>query len=108
MSQLHFTAVMTDRSAHRVLLLGHSFIRRLPHDVDWGLTGNIDVKVRGFGGLTVPRLVSRLASALQAGEFDIVYLEIGSNDLASPCLCDADSLADEILVLAHRLTNHVK
>jgi len=62
--------------------------------------------VKGFGGLTIPRLLLRLASVLQHWEFNIVSLEIGSNDLASPRLCDADSLADEILVLADRITNH--
>jgi len=92
----------------QVMLVGHIFIRRLHPDHLWELGSNVHVALRGFGGLTVPGLVSRLESVLQPGQFDIVYLDIGTNDLAAPRNCSARQLVDEILILAASLVTHFR
>jgi len=75
----------------RVLLLGHSFIRRLKYDLDrvfdsrathnFGLTGTADVFFHGVGGRTVHKLHQYDLEFVRQLRPDIIILEIGTNDL---------------------------
>ena len=75
-----------------VLILGHSFVRRLRDDLSsqfdsradhsFGLQGVAKVHLFGVGGLTVPRLRERHLHVVASICPDIVILEIGTNDLS--------------------------
>ena len=74
-----------------VLILGHSFIRRLCHDLETGfdqqadlnfnLKGTPVVFMRGMGGRTVPKLRIFDLHVVKQLSPDIIILEIGTNDL---------------------------
>ena len=74
-----------------VLVLGHSFIRRLRDDLrsrfdsradgTFGLSDDAIVRLHGVGGLTVARLRCDLGIVSSLSP-QIVILEIGTNDLA--------------------------
>ena len=78
-------------SAPSVLLLGHSFIRRLRIDLrshfdsrsddTFGLSDDAIVHLHGVGGLTVARLRSDLGIVSSLSP-QVVILELGTNDLA--------------------------
>lgn len=83
---------MTAKQKLRVSVFGHSFVRRLSEYTmlessrrNLGLDTNFSVEVHGFGGLKLQdnrlhRVDPRLAKS------DILFLELGSNDLCEPML----------------------
>ena len=74
-----------------VLILGHSFVRRLCHDLETGfdqredvnfnLEGTATVFMHGVGGRTVPKLRKFDLHVVKRLSPDIIILEIGTNDL---------------------------
>ena len=74
-----------------VLILGHSFVRRLCHDLETGfdqradlnfnLKGTAVVFMHGVGGRTVPKLRMFDLHVVKQLSQDIIILEIGTNDL---------------------------
>ena len=76
----------------KILVLGHSFVRRLREDLevafderasrDFHLQGTARVRLYGVGGRTVSKLRQHDLSVVSSFAPDIVILEIGTNDLA--------------------------
>ena len=74
-----------------VLILGHSFVPRLCHDLETGfdqradvnfnLEGTATVFMEGVGGRTVPKLRKFDLHVVKRMTPDIIILEIGTNDL---------------------------
>ena len=74
-----------------VLILGHSFVRRLCHDLETGFDQRADVNINlectamvfmhGVGGRTVPKLCQFDLHVVKRLSPDIIILEIGTNDL---------------------------
>ena len=79
------------RSSPVVLILGHSFVRRLCHDLETGfdqradlnfnLKGTAVVFLHGLGGRTAPKLCMFDLHVVKQLSPDIIILEIGTNDL---------------------------
>ena len=76
-----------------VMILGHSFVRRLEgfmldhfgYNHNMGFSYNTaEVMFRGIGGRTVDKLESEDLPMIEHFRPDIVYLEMGTNDLANP------------------------
>ena len=85
---------MANQSAvPKVLILGHSFVRRLTSDLcagfdaraapDFGLGGTAEIRMHGVGGRTVQKVTALDLSNVSAFAPDVVLLELGTNDLAS-------------------------
>ena len=97
---------------HRVIVsvIGHSFIRRLGEFVtEHREYGNLRldnsaflVYIRGKGGLTVPGLANSSELLCFRVQPDIVYVEIGSNDLTDPFII-VHRLAERIISFAKYL-----
>ena len=76
----------------RVLILGHSFVKRLYRDVchrripraslDFNLQNVANIFFHGIGGRTVAKLVKHDLDVVRRVRPQIVLLEIGTNDLA--------------------------
>ena len=74
-----------------VLILGHSFVRRLCHDLETGfdqradvnfnLEGTATVFMHGVGGRTIPKLRKFDLHVVKPLSPDIIIPEIGTNDL---------------------------
>ena len=79
-------------STPHVLIIGHSFVRRLKSDLrvqfderaskNFGLCGSAVVHMHGVGGRTVAKLRKHDLGVVSSLCPDIVILEIGTNDLA--------------------------
>lgn len=97
----------------RVLVLGHSFVRRLkefaapnhsggPYDLNLGLSNICSIIFHGIGGRTVDKMIKHDLDKIRSAAPNIVVLELGSNDL-----CDKDSdpetIALSIVALAELL-----
>ena len=97
----------------RVLVLGHSFVRRLrefaaqnhsggPYDLNLGLSNICSIIFQGIGGRTVDKMIKHDLDKIRSTAPNIVVLELGSNDL-----CDKDSdpetIALSIVALAELL-----
>ena len=75
-----------------VLILGHSFVKRICHDLDinaipgayanFDLHGTASVRLHGIGGRTVAKLRKYDLHVVRSLSPDIVILEIGTNDLS--------------------------
>ena len=92
----------------RVLVLGHSYVRRLrdylvaTDQVNFNLAmAGHSVKLYGLGGMTFPTLLQRLHSACSPG-YDLAILDFGTNDIADGC--DVDLLVDKAIAVAETLT----
>ena len=76
----------------RVLILGHSFVRRLRSDLharfderaakNFDLQGTAEIFMHGVGDRTVPKLRKMDMGVITRISPDIVILDIGTNDLA--------------------------
>lgn len=83
---------MATPTTPKVLVLGHSFVRRMAHDLKanfdprasetFNLRGNIPVHLHGIGGRTVKKLIQFDLDVVSALAPDVVILEIGTNDLS--------------------------
>ena len=75
-----------------VLILGHSFVKRLFSDLQTGfdaradvnlaLQGTVFVQWHGTGGRTVAKLRAFDLSKVHSSSPDIIILEVGTNDLS--------------------------
>ena len=76
-----------------VLILGHSFVKRLHSDLDacfdprtnvsFHFNTSVSVTLCGVGGRTVPKLRTYDMHVVRRLKPDVVILEIGTNDLSS-------------------------
>ena len=86
-------ALATTTTVPKVLILGHSFVRRLKSDLragfdaraasDFGLGGTVELRMYGVGGRTVQKVTEFDLPTVTAFAPDVVLLELGTNDLAS-------------------------
>ena len=91
----------------KVLVLGHSYVRRLHNyliktqqvNLNLALTGHA-VTFFGRGGLQFARLLRVLSHACSPG-YDLVLLEFGTNDLADGC--PVELLVDRAIAVAETL-----
>ena len=87
------------RSPPVVLILGHSFVRRLCHDLETGfdqradlnfnLKGTAVVFMHGVGGRTVPKLRMFDVHVVKQLSPDIIIVEIGTNVIPRVFSCAA-------------------
>ena len=99
-----------DQGIPRVLILGHSFVRRLRTDllarfddraaINFNLQGTADIHLYGVGGRTVPKLRKLDLGVVSKISPSIVILEIGTNDLANT---SPEVVGSEIENLVHLL-----
>jgi hypothetical protein len=97
------------RPRPRVLVLGHSFVRRLSVFVDNHCEGSVpnfdlpcDVTFIGTGGIKISHLWDQLPRILNSSP-DIVILDIGTNDLAMPGEIVPGEIADCVYQFAVHL-----
>ena len=91
----------------KVLVLGHSCVRRLHDHLDrsgyasFGLrpAGQV-VKLVGMSGLRFPRLLLNLREVCEPG-YDLVLLDFGTYDFAAGC--SEELLADRVIAVAETL-----
>ena len=77
----------------KVLILGHSFVKRLQSDLEkkfdhrvsttFGLVGTAEVHLYGVGGRTVAKIKNYDLEVVRQLKSDVVILEVGTNDLSS-------------------------
>lgn len=94
----------------KVLILGHSFVRRIKHDLSNGfdpraslnfrLKGSANIIFHGVGGRTVRKLLDYDLTVVRNIRPTIVILEIGTNDLTS---LPAQTVGSAIEVLCKEL-----
>ena len=95
---------MADNGVVSILLVGHSFIRRLANyalsteSLNMGLSkGDCKITFVGRGGMTVPRLRGKAVEILTSCRPDVIFLEIGTNDIST---ADPLRLAADLFELA--------
>ena len=82
---------MPDSAVPKVLILGHSFVKRLSRDIqqglntrmdaNFGLQGTAAVKLYGQGGRTVRKCLAYDLDVVRNLSPEVVILEVGTNDL---------------------------
>ena len=96
-------------AAPRVLVFGHSFVRRLKefverysHDLslDFGVP-SINVFWHGIGGRTVRKIVSFDLHVVESFKPDIVILQLGTNDLTTLQATTVGSELEDLVRLLH-------
>ena len=89
----------------RILILGHSFIRRLHYfiesdsgqlDLTFHLTESAIIHWHGVGGRTIAKTVKFDLPILQSFRPDIVIVQLGTNDLTSCRPLQVGSAMEEI------------
>ena len=100
--------------AATVLILGHSFVKRLQSDIETGFDSRVDgnfnlhgsafVHMFGVGGRTVSKLQAHDLNVIPRLAPDVVILEIGTNDLSQS---GPEVLASEIEVLVSLLREKI-
>ena len=94
----------------RVLVLGDSFIRRLPlflernssvFSVCLNLSSRAVIRWHGIGGRTVPKTLQHDLSVVQSFRPDIVILQLGSNDLTVSEPLHVGSAIEDFVRLLH-------
>ena len=83
--------IMPDSAVPKVLILGHSFVKRLSRDIqqglntrmdaNFGLQGTAAVKLYGQGGRTVRKCLAYDLDVVRNFSPEVVILEVGTNDL---------------------------
>ena len=102
----------------RVLVLGHSFVRRLQefaaqtrsggtYDLNLELSRVCSVFFHGIGGRTVDKTIKYDLAKIRSTAPNIVILELGSNDLCDKD-SDPESIALSIVALAELLRTDLK
>ena len=84
-----------------VLILGHSFVKRL-RKTNFGLQGSATVHLFGVGGRTVSTVDQQNRHVVSFVIPDIVLLEIGTNDLSHRTPEVVGSLLEELVHLLLR------
>ena len=88
----------------RVLILGHSFIRRLREYIGWNtdidvnlhILDNTELKWHGAGGRTVLKTVQFDLSVVELFKHDIVILQLGINDLSHLSSANVGSAIEDL------------
>ena len=96
-------------SPPRVLILGHSFVRRLSsflsnsniYSHHLGLKDVADITLFGVGGRTVAKVEKFDLGFVRASKPDIVILELGTNDLTTFSPESVGSSLEELVQLFH-------
>lgn len=106
---------MSSVSLPKVLVLGHSFVKRLRFDInrgnifrsssDLGLAGHAFVSMFGVGGLTIPRLWKDHLRVVSRRAPDVIILELGTNDLSRE---EPELVASSLEVLVRLLHDRFK
>lgn len=91
---------MAEALPKAVLVIGHSFIYWLKESKPDFNIDNTEVELFGMRGLNVPRLSLEL-DQFTPGIYDVVYLEIGSNDICHHT-CTPEILSKQIFDLAEK------
>ena len=94
----------------KILVLGHSFVRRLRDDlnaqfdprasVNFHLPESGYIQLQGIGGRTVEKMFKHDLSFVQQYKPDVLILEIGTNDLS---ICAPEVVGSKIDDLARLL-----
>ncbi len=94
----------------KILVLGHSFVRRLRDDlnaqfdprasVNFHLPESGYIQLQGIGGRTVEKMFKHDLSFVQQYKPDVLFLEIGTNDLS---ICAPEVVGSKIDDLARPL-----
>lgn len=96
-------------SSHRVLILEHSFVRRLSSflanshvysSVFW-LNDSAGISIFGVGGRTVDKVIKLDVDIVRTSKPDIVTLELGANDLTPLPPESVSSALEELAQLLH-------
>ena len=98
---------------HRILILGHSYVRRLKEFVNscnltkvtpnFGLDSErFVIHYEGYGGADIGRIHAQLYRVVNQFQPDLVILQVGSNDISNANK-DPAILADKLTDLANRL-----
>ena len=92
----------------RVLILGHSFVRRLQTfmsrstiDQKLSLSDTADVRLYGVGGRTVSKVLEFDLGVVDSFKPDVVILQLGSNDLVDLAPETVGSSLEELVHLLH-------
>ena len=95
----------------RVLMLGHSFIRRLHTFLlrnfnaqiadNFSLPGDLVIRWHGIGGRTVFKTKKFDLSAVEDFAPDVVVLQLGTNDLANTSAVETGSAIEDLCRLLH-------
>lgn len=95
-------------SIPKVLVPGHSFVKRLQNDLDknfdlratrtFGLVGTIEVRLQATGSRTVGKLKSYDLHVVRQLRPDILILEVATNDLPSVAPEVAGSSVEDLVV----------
>ena len=95
----------------RVLVLGHSFIRRfhdfLCHNFNQKFTenlhipGDLCIKWHGIGGRTIAKVVQYDLTIVQSFAPDIVVLQLGTNDLSTISVVETGSALEDLTRLLY-------
>lgn len=93
----------------KVLILGHSFVKRLSRDINngfdprmdlaFGLEGSAAVRLFGVGGRTVDKLRRFDLDIIRSFAPDIVILELGTNDISASAPEIVGSAIDDLVHL---------
>jgi len=94
----------------RVLIIGHSFIRRLHQfarlnnssDCDMNISPDqATIKWHGIGGRTIPKTIRHDLHVVESFRPDIVIVQLGTNDLADHTPLRVGSVIEEFVRLLH-------
>ena len=97
-------------STPRVLILGHSFIKRLKQfvrnnsndfDLDFQISLPVLIRWHGVGGRTVEKTLTFDTHVLHSFRPDVVILQLGSNDLVTLSPLRVGSAIDEFVHFLH-------
>ena len=93
----------------KVLILGHSFVKRLFSDIKTGFDARVDVNLalqgtvlvqwHGTGGRTVAKLRAFDLCKVHSSSPDIIILEVGTNDLSNLAPETVGSAIEELVQL---------
>ena len=96
----------------RVLILGHSFIRRLHEFVrlptnalreDFDITTPMNLRWHGVGGRTVAKVIRYDLEIVRQFSSDIVILQLGTNDISDRSIRSALTVGSQLEDLTRQL-----
>ena len=95
----------------RILILGHSFIRRLHvflrqnfNEVfarNLHIDGDLSIKWHGIGGRTISKVIRHDLGIVETFSPEIVVIQLGTNDLSSLSAVETDSALGDLSRLLH-------
>ena len=111
-SQLSFSVALSTMGKAGVLILGHSFIRRLRDHItssqDCGYNAKFGISTReffckwhGVGGRTIAKVVKYDLGVAKDFGPDIIILQLGSNDLVDSSALTVGSHLEDLVMLLH-------